>query len=120
MSRSRKLAQVVTAGRTSSADEMHKRREYTRRLFELIDAGDRDYETVIKQLNGPAEPDTFYWHLYYKGYKINGGLVEDRIEEAEHRAEVYRLHYIRDIVMASHVWDCETTTWIPKAELNIR
>lgn len=99
---------------------MHKRREYTRRLFELIDAGDRDYETVIKQLNGPAEPDTFYWHLYYKGLKINGGLVEDRIEEAEHRAETYRLHYIRDIVMASHVWDCETTTWIPKAELNIR
>jgi hypothetical protein len=119
MSKSSKLERILVAGRISSAEEQRKREEYTNRLFELINAWDRDYETEIKQLNGPTEPDRFYWHLYYKGIRINGGLVEDRIEEAEHRAESYRLSYTRDVVLAAHFWDHETATWIPKSELNI-
>ena len=110
----------MEAGHTSSADEMHKRREYSRRLFELMDRSNLDYYTEIKQINGPAEPDTFYWHLYYKGWKINGGLVESSIKEARHRAHTYQLSHIRDVILAAHVWDHETATWIPKSELNIR
>ena len=119
MSRSRKSARTYTAGRTYSADEIEKRREYTNRLYDLIDDWGRDYKIIIKQINGPAEPETFYWHLYYKGRKINGGIGEDGIADAEQRAEMYRLTYTRDIVLAGHVWDEETVAWIPKAELNL-
>lgn len=98
---------------------MHKRREYTRRLFDLMDNWPQNYRTEIQRMNGPTEPDAFYWHLYYKGHKINGGLVEARREEAQHRADTYRLSHTRDVILASHVWDHETATWIPKHELNI-
>lgn len=120
MSKSEKLVLgQATATRTYSADEIHKRREYSRLLGELIDAGYSDYETVIDRISGPAEPDAFYWHLYYKGTKINGGLVEGLRRTAEMHADRYQVSYIRDIVMASYVWDCETATWIPKAELGL-
>lgn len=113
------MTRYLTDGRTYSADAIQKRREYTSRLFDLIDHQGLDYEIVIKPVNGPAEPEAFYWHLYYKGTKINGGLVEEGIEEAEHRAEMYRMSYTREVVLAAHVWDEETMTWIPKSELNL-
>lgn len=113
------MSQHYQAGGLSySADEIQKRREYSNRLYDLIDDWGRDYKIVIKQINEPAEPEAFYWHLYYKGTKINGGLVEEGINEAEHRAEMYRLSYTREIVLAAHVWDVETATWILKEDLN--
>lgn len=98
---------------------MRKRREYTKRLYDLIDNWPQNYRTEIQRISGPAESDVFYWHLYYKGQKINGGLIETRREDAQDRADAYRLSHTRDVILASHVWDYETATWIPKHELNI-
>jgi len=99
---------------------MLKRREYNTRLFALMDEMERGYKIVITPMNGPGEPDCFYWHLYHYGQKVNGGLVEDRIEEAQHRAETYRNNYIREVLLATHFWDSETALWIPRTELNRR
>jgi hypothetical protein len=84
-----------------------------------MDNWDVDYKTVIDTISEPGDPECFYWHLYYKGNKINGGIIEGMIEEATNRARAYQLSYTRDIVLASHVWDTETATWIPKAELGL-
>jgi hypothetical protein len=97
---------------------MQKRREYNRRLDELFDRQALDYYVKVDRLNDPAEPDSFYWHLYYRDAKINGGMTDDR-KEARRMANWHMWRHTRDFVMASYVWDCESGTWIPRAELNI-
>jgi hypothetical protein len=83
-----------------------------------MEAWNEDYEIVVNQINGPAEPDSFYWHLFYKESKVNGGLADSR-KQGQERARQYRQSHTRSIVLTSHVWDLETATWIPRAELNI-
>ena len=38
------------------------------------------YEIKTKQLNGPADPELWYWHLYRDGEKINGGIANSEEE----------------------------------------
>lgn len=34
------------------------------------------YTIVTQLLNGPAEPEQWYWHLYRSGIRINGGISD--------------------------------------------
>lgn len=44
-----------------------------------------EYRAEYQQLNGPAEPELWYWHLFLNEEKINGGVADSR-ERAENTA----------------------------------
>lgn len=78
----------------------------------------RDYDINVVQLNGPAEPDSWYWKLHFKGTRINGGIA-DTDEHAYQDACRYRNQDETRKWNKEHVWDVETGTWIPRSALNL-
>jgi hypothetical protein len=58
----------------------------------------------------PHEPEQFYWHLFYKGEKVNGG-ISDTEGEAWQRAVRYKMNHNRDeflrrkMMSSIHSWE---------------
>jgi hypothetical protein len=75
-----------------------------------------DYQIVVVPINDDGDPDEFYWHLYYQGQKINGGVI-DSVENGYQRAGSARIDHNRMEWLAHYFWDVETCRWIPKKEL---
>jgi hypothetical protein len=78
-----------------------------------------DYDIKVKPLPySPAEPEQFYWHLFFKGDKVNGGLCTSE-GEAMNRASQYKYDHHRVLFLEKYVFDQETAGWIPRSSLNI-
>lgn len=71
-----------------------------------------DYEIkiVMLPLADVTAPVEYYWHLFFKGRKINGGITEDW-DKAHERATQYRFDHHRTIWMMDNIWDEETQRW---------
>lgn len=37
-----------------------------------------DYRISFTRLGGPAAPEQVYWHLFYRGERVNGGIARNR------------------------------------------
>lgn len=72
----------------------------------------RDYEVKVVPLplENPAAPQEYYWHLFFKGRKINGGISADP-SRARERATQYRFDHNRQAWLKANVWDEETGHW---------
>jgi hypothetical protein len=57
----------------------------------------------------------FYWHLYFRGEPVNGGLVDSE-DHAKAACRQYKLTHQRQEFLRGFIWDSETLRWIPRAE----
>lgn len=74
----------------------------------------RDYKIEVKPLPcKPGEYQDYYWHLFYKGMKVNGGISHST-EAARERAVQYRTSHQHQIWVRTHVWDEEYRRWDTK------
>jgi hypothetical protein len=73
----------------------------------------RRYSFSSKRLDG-----CWYWHLYFDGERINGGLAES---EAHCRRLVseYKAQHQRGQLRTQYVWDEEAMEWISRADLGL-
>jgi hypothetical protein len=77
-----------------------------------------EYHSVVKPIGQPGEPEQFYWSLYFKGEKVNGGL-SDSESEAMARASQYKYDHHRALFLNRYVFDQESCRWIDRESLNI-
>lgn len=71
----------------------------------------RDYKVKVEPLPCESwEYQEYYWHLFYKGQKINGGIMPTP-ELARERASLYQYDHQRQIWLRNHVWDEEYRRW---------
>jgi hypothetical protein len=73
-----------------------------------------DYEIQVHRVaTQPHEPEQWYWHLFYKGEKVNGG-VADYKEWARERAVQYKFEHHRDVFLRKRFWDTDDRRWVPR------
>jgi hypothetical protein len=77
-----------------------------------------DYTSSVKPISKAVEPEQFYWNLYFKGEKINGGLCDSEAK-ALHRVSEYKSDHHRSLFLNSYVFDQETARWITRESLGI-
>lgn len=88
------------------------------RLFpELPKRG--DYKVTVTPVDrDPSQPEEFYWHLYFKGEKVNGGLCLTE-DGARQRADSYKQDHHRMLFLEKYFFDEETLEWLPRHYLNL-
>lgn len=60
----------------------------------------------------------WYWHLFFDGERINGGLASS--ERSCHDAiREYRFQHQKAQFVEQYVWDEESREWISRADLSI-
>jgi hypothetical protein len=57
----------------------------------------------------------WYWHLYFRDEKVNGGLSPDKTW-AQSDAKTARHSHSRNEWCKGHVWDVETQSWITRSQ----
>lgn len=78
-----------------------------------------DYKIKVVPLRrGPAWPEEYYWHLFFRGDKVNGGICATE-NQAYDRAGLYRTDHHRILFLEKYVFDTETSNWIRRDSLNI-
>jgi hypothetical protein len=60
----------------------------------------------------------WYWHLYFRGEKVNGGLSPDKTW-AQSDAQCAFNAVRREEWRKGHVWDVETQSWITRSQLGL-
>ena len=77
-----------------------------------------DYEIKVQPLpvEDPSLPREYYWHLFFKGRKINGGLCGDP-SDARIRASEYRNDHNRQMWLMNNIWDEENECWESYGEM---
>lgn len=93
---------------------------YLDRLYnrppEYVPRGSRrsDYDIdIVPVVTSPELPVEYYWHLYYRGVKVNGGIC-GKWQQAKDRASQYREQHMRDQFMRLNMWDEESGRWLPR------
>ena len=77
-----------------------------------------DYTTAVKLVDSdPATSERYYWSLYFKGDRVNGGLC-DTADEAAHRAGIYKNEHHRILFLEKYFFDQESCRWLPRSYLN--
>lgn len=92
---------------------------YLDRPPEYVPRGSRrsDYDIdIVPVVTSPELPEEYYWHLYYRGSKVNGGICGEWVQ-AKERAVRYREQHMRDEFLRLNTWDAETWKWIPRGKL---
>ena len=56
----------------------------------------------------------YYWHVYYKGEPVNGGLCENE-GDAWSAASQYKYSHQRQEYLNSFLWDEESHRWQPRS-----
>ena len=80
----------------------------------------KDYDIkIVPVIVSPVIPQEYYWHLYYRGDKVNGGICGEW-QQAKDRASQYREQHMRDQFMRLNMWDEESSTWLPRGVLRNR
>ncbi len=72
------------------------------------------YRTKLAQVNAPHEQESWYWHLYFDGEKVNGGLSDT---EAEARSDAYtaKLSHNRNEWCRHYTWSHKYSKWVPRS-----
>jgi hypothetical protein len=76
----------------------------------------RSYRVDVQMINGVNEHDSWYWHLFYKGVKVNGGICDSE-NQAYGRAEVYKTEHHSRLYFEQHLWDEESSRWLVKGNV---
>ena len=74
------------------------------RVFGLIPDG---YEITAGPVSSVAEPDQYYWKIWFEGESVNGGLADSYYLAIE-RARHYRFMDIAERFR----WDRDTRCWV--------
>lgn len=77
-----------------------------------------DYEIEIVPYLDERLDTQWYWHVYYKGTKINGGTAPFE-HEARIRAGTVRSDHDGKVFRSLHVWDENTHDWVTRESLGL-
>lgn len=83
------------------------------RMREKVPYPPRDeYEIRIQSLplRDLAMTQEYYWHLFYRGQKVNGGISPDP-GAARQRAEHYKWDHHFGVWRERNIWNAETRHW---------
>ncbi len=77
-----------------------------------LDDFNRDcYRTDLTELPSGE----WYWHLYFRGEKVNGGLSSYK-DAARSDAKTASYSHSRNEWLKVYTWDTETGAWIPRGK----
>jgi hypothetical protein len=69
-----------------------------------------EYRAEFQMMNAYDEPDLWYWHLYCKDVRVNGGIANSR-EDARERAKMAKYSHHRSMWAENWLWDVESHRW---------
>lgn len=74
----------------------------------------KQYMTMVEPWPKDDPTSTqFYWHLYYKGEHVNGGIC-DFEDQAWQTASQYKHNHQRNEFLNTFIWDEESYRWQPR------